>query len=85
MGDASCNLLSNGLCCTYLRDQMPLDHWFHAFQVTFGDLVVSGPDIVTQALTTPAAYDYSTALSLYAECFVRPLDHGPRGHEIRCA
>lgn len=75
MEDGLCNLLSNGLHGTYLRDRMPLDHWFHAFQVTFGDMVVAGPDTVTKALTDSSVHDYPGALALYAECRVRPLDH----------
>lgn len=74
------NYLPNGLHGTYLRDRMPLDHWFHAFQVTFGEMVVAGPDIVTQALaesaTNSLVYDYPAALTAYAECRVRPLAHG---------
>ncbi len=80
--------LSNGLHSTYLRDRMPLDHWFHAFQVTFGDMVVAGPDIVSRALAdstaNPLVYDYPSALTVYAECRVRSLEQPPRGHEIGC-
>lgn len=83
MPPCSGEYLANGLHGTYLRDQMPLDHWFHAFQVTFGEMIVAGPDIVTKALTasaaTPTTYDYPTALTLYAECRVRPLDHAGGG------
>jgi hypothetical protein len=75
--------LSNGLHGTYLRDRMPLDHWFHAFQVTFGEMVVAGPEIVTQALAESTAnslvYDYPAALTVYAECRVRSLNHGNSG------
>ena len=71
--------LSNGLHSTFLRDRMPLDHWFHAFQVMFGEMIIAGPDIVTKALADSAAtsttYDYPSALTLYAECRVRPLNH----------
>ena len=76
-------LLTNGLHSTYLRDQMPLDHWFHAFQVTFGDMVVAGPAFVTQALTESTdhsrGYDYPSAMTHYVECHVRPLDRPTRG------
>lgn len=74
--------LSNGLHGTYLRDRMPLDHWFHALQVTFGEMIVAGPEVVTQALAASSAdslvYDYPAALTVYAECRVRPLNHGGR-------
>ncbi len=88
MEDNLCNNLSNGLHGTYLRDRMPLDHWFHAFQVTFGDMIVEGPEVVTQALADSAAnslvYDYPAALTVYAECRVRPLEHPSQGSEIGC-
>ncbi len=78
--------LSNGLHRLYLRDRMPLDHWFHAFQVTFGEMVVAGPEVVTRALTESTAnslvYDYPAALTVYAECRVRPLNHV--GHHGPC-
>ncbi len=69
--------LSNGLHSTYLADSLPLDHWFHAFQVTFGEMITRGDPAVSAALGRSSAngicYTYPNALALYAACQVRPL------------
>ncbi len=72
--------LTNGLPYTYLSDRMPLDHWFHAFQTTFGDMLVAAPDPISACLQDRSglAYGYDAAMTVYAECFVRPLP-GPSG------
>lgn len=70
--------LSNGLHSAYVADNLPLDHWFHAFQTVFQEMITQGPTQVLLALQgqsvadTPT-YCYRDALALYAECFVRPL------------
>lgn len=77
--------MANGLHATFLRDRMPLDHWFHAFQTTFGEMVIgSHPDIaqlLRDSIENSTTYDYSSALDVYATCMVRPLNPGQMGDD----
>lgn len=78
--------LSNCLPVSYLSDAMPLDHWFHAFQTTFGDMLIAAPDPIPECLQDRSGitYSYNAALTLYAECFVRALPSPDAdNHEIQ--
>lgn len=82
--------LSNGLHCAYTTDNLPLDHWFHAFQTVFLDMVVQGPPEVLAALQERSTgetrtYDYRGALDLYSQCRIRPLPGVPDPDGDFCA